>query len=268
MPPIEPIRERELFRKSEMTHHLGVKEEMVCVEKSTKRNGTLRDKAYVAIKNAIITARLEPNCRIVEEAMAADIGASRTPIREALQKLEIEGLIFKLPSSGFAVKGVTEEEVEDILGLQCVVEFTIEVYELLNVGTHETAFLVLNEAIEKRDLLLADPRYRETSGVGLQYALHRAAKNTRLYELVRGLRDCIDRYRVIVFRSHARLHLSVKDHKKMVGLVRTKNTRQIEKVISRHMTRGKNVIKRKIERDRGGRSDLSDATYFNQKKDP
>ena len=109
-----------------MTHHLGVKEEMVCVEKSTKRNGTLRDKAYVAIKNAIITARLEPNCRIVEEAMAADIGASRTPIREALQKLEIEGLIFKLPSSGFAVKGVTEEEVEDILGLQCVVEFTIE----------------------------------------------------------------------------------------------------------------------------------------------
>jgi len=251
-----------------MTHHLGVKEEMVCVEKSTKRNGTLRDKAYVAIKNAIITARLEPNCRIVEEAMAADIGASRTPIREALQKLEIEGLIFKLPSSGFAVKGVTEEEVEDILGLQCILEAYAGRLAVSRISEEEIS--LLDRLIEHQEGCLVSADVEKFIHLDSEFhdTIHRAAKNTRLYELVRGLRDCIDRYRVIVFRSHARLHLSVKDHKKMGGLVRKKNTRQIEKVISRHMTRGKNVIKRKIERDRGGRSDLSDATYFNQKKDP
>ena len=83
-------------------------------------------------------------------------------------------------------------------------------------------------------------------------ALHRAAKNARLYDLVQGLRDSIDRYRVIVFRSQARLHLSVKDHKEMVSLVRAGNGRKVEKLIRTHLTRGKNIIKKTIRRQREG----------------
>ncbi len=90
-------------------------------EKSITKK-TLSDHAYTSIKNAIITAQREPNERLIEETIAADMGTSRTPVREALQKLEKEGLIFRRPQTGFVVKGIAEEEVEDILDLQCLLE--------------------------------------------------------------------------------------------------------------------------------------------------
>ena len=74
-------------------------------EKRSIKDGPLSDQVYASIKNAIITAQLKPNQRVVEERMAADIGSSRTPVREALQKLEKEGLIFRPPRTGFVVKG-------------------------------------------------------------------------------------------------------------------------------------------------------------------
>ena len=85
-------------------------------------------------------------------------------------------------------------------------------------------------------------------------ALHRAAKDVRLYDLVQGLRDHLDRYRVMIFRL-TNLNLSIKDHKEIVSLMKTKNARQIEKLISvRHTNRGKNVIKKKIRRGRKARN--------------
>lgn len=214
---------------------------------SNKKSEVLRDRAYASIKNAIITARLEPNRRLVEETLAADIGVSRTPVREALQKLEKEGLIFKLTNAGFAVKGVSEEEVEEILGLQCVLEAYAG--RLATESITEKEMRSLNDIIARQEECLADANTEKFIRLDSEFhdAIHRAAKNTRLYELAQNLRDCMDRYRVIVFcSSHAKLSLSVKDHKQIVSLMRTKNARRIEKLISRHISRGKNVIKKKI----------------------
>jgi DNA-binding GntR family transcriptional regulator len=216
-------------------------------ENSNKRTGILRDRAYASIKNAIITARLEPNQRLVEEAMAAEIGASRTPIREALQKLEKEGLIFRLPSTGFVVKGVTKEEVEDILGLQCVLEGYAGRLAAERISEEETQSLA--EIIKRQEECLANADTEGFIHFDSQFhdAIHRVAKNRRLYSLVQNLRDCMDRYRVIVFcSSNARFRLSIRDHKEIVSLLKTRNAKRLERLIGRHITRGKNVIKKKI----------------------
>ena len=217
-------------------------------EKSIKRKGPLSDHVYRSIKNAIITAQREPYERLIEEAIAADLGTSRTPVREALQKLEKEGLIFRRPNLGFAVKGVTEEEVEDILDLQCVLEG--HAGRLAASRITEDELRALDDLIARQEDCLANSDVETFIRLDGEFhdALHRGAKNARLYDLVQGLRDSIDRYRVIVFRSHARLHLSVKDHKEMVSLMKTKNGRKIEKLIRTHMIRGKNIIKRRIKR--------------------
>jgi DNA-binding GntR family transcriptional regulator len=225
---------------------------MTSREKPKKKNEPLRDQAYASIKNAIITSRLEPNHRLIEETMAAEIGTSRTPVREALQKLEKEGLIFRRPRTGFAVRGVTEEEVEDIMDLQCMLEGYAGRLATSRITEDEINYL--NDLIERQEdcLMNADVETFIRLDGEFHDAIHRAAKNGRLYDLVQGLRDYMDRYRVIVFRSNPRLHLSVKDHKEVVSLMKTKNARQIEKLIGKHMIRGKNVIKRKIRRERGG----------------
>jgi DNA-binding GntR family transcriptional regulator len=221
---------------------------------SEKKSAVLRDRAYASIKDAIITARLEPNHRLVEESMAADIGVSRTPVREALQKLEQEGLIFRLPNTGFAVKGVSEEEVEDILGLQSVLERYAA--RLATESVTEKEIQSLNDIIVRQEECLENANTETFIRLDSEFhdTIHRAAKNNRLYELTQNLRDCMDRYRVIVFCSSlARFYLSVKDHKKIVSLMRTKDAKGIEKLISRHISRGKDVIKKNIGSERGER---------------
>ena len=218
-------------------------------EKSTKKKGPLRDHVYALIKNAIITAQREPNERLIEETIAADMGTSRTPVREALQKLEKEGLIFRRPNLGFAVKGVTEEEVEDILDLQSVLQGHAGRLAALRITDDELRSL--NDLVSRQEDCSDTETFIRLDGE-FHDALHWAAKNARLYDLVQGLRDSIDRYRIIVFRSQARLHLSVKDHKEMVSLMKTKNGRKIEKAIRTHLIRGKNIIKKTIRKKREG----------------
>ncbi len=86
------------------------------------KKGFLRERVYSGIKNSIITGELEPHTRLIEEDLAEAMRASRTPVREAFQKLEEEGLIYRRPRGGYAVKGVTEEEVDEIFGLRSVLE--------------------------------------------------------------------------------------------------------------------------------------------------
>jgi DNA-binding GntR family transcriptional regulator len=233
MYPLGPIRE----------------EEMTDREKSIKKKGPLSDHVYTSIKNAIITAQREPNERLIEETIAADLGTSRTPVREALQKLEKEGLIFRRPNMGFAVRGIAEEEVDDILDLQCLLEG--HAGRIAASRITEDELRSLNDLISRQEDCSDTETFIRLDGE-FHDALHRAAKNARLYDLVQGLRDSIDRYRIIVFRSQARLHLSVKDHKELVSLMRTRNGRKAEKLIRTHLIRGKNVIKKTIRKQQEG----------------
>ena len=218
-------------------------------EESMKKKGPLSDHVYRSIKDAIITAQRKPYERLIEEAIAADLGTSRTPVREALQKLEKEGLIFRRPENGFAVKGVAEEEVEDILDLQCLLEGYAGRLAASRITDDELRSL--NDLVSRQEDCSDTETFIRLDGE-FHDALHRAAKNARLYDLVQGLRDSIDRYRIIVFRSQARLHLSVKDHKELVSLMKTKNGRKIEKLIRTHLIRGKHIIKKTIRRQQKG----------------
>jgi len=219
-------------------------------EKRSIKDGPLSDQVYASIKNAIITAQLESNHRLIEETIAADMGTSRTPVREALQKLEEDGFIFRLPDTGFAVKGVAEEEVEDILDLQSMLESYAGCLATWRITEDELNYL--DDLIKRQEECVMNADTEMFIGLDGEFhdTLHRAAKHARLYDLVQGLRDCMDRYRVIIFRSHAKLYLSIKDHKEVVSLMKTKNARQIEKLIGKHMVRGKNIIKNKIRQDR------------------
>lgn len=222
----------------------------MCGEMSSSKKVPLSDHVYKLIKNTIITAQRGPNERLIEEIIAADLGTSRTPVREALQKLEKEGLIFRRANLGFAVKGVSEQELDDILDLQRVLEGHAGRLAVSRITDDELRFL--DDLIARQEECLANSDTETFIRLDGEFhdTLHRAAKNARLYDLVQGLRDSIDRYRVIVFRSNARLHLSVKDHKEMVSLMRAKNGGQIQRLIGTHMIRGKNVIKRRMKKQR------------------
>ena len=179
---------------------------------------------------------------------------SRTPVREAIQKLEKEGLIFRLPRGGFAVKPVTEEEVEEILGLRSV----LEGYSAFLAASRitDTELKQLDYIITKEDECLKNLDVDEFIKLDAEFhdVLYKAAKNARLYSLLNDLRDYMYRYRVIILHYQRKLHLAVQDHKEMLQSIKSKSPRQLEKLVRKHVSRGKDIIKKKIRQGEQARA--------------
>ncbi|MEK6655708.1 MAG: GntR family transcriptional regulator, partial [Thermodesulfobacteriota bacterium] len=94
-----------------------------------RKNGiSVREKTYDYLKSNILSGRFVPGERLAEEHLAEELGVSRTPVREALHKLEQEGLIEPLESRGFCVPHDSPEEIEDLFDIRTVLEgYTLKI---------------------------------------------------------------------------------------------------------------------------------------------
>jgi DNA-binding GntR family transcriptional regulator len=222
---------------------------MANIERSqeARKRKLLREHVYTGVKTAIISGDFQPGKRLIEERLAADMTTSRTPVREAIQKLEKEGLIFRLPRGGFAVKAVTEAEVEEVLGLRSVLEGYVGYLATSRITDHEMR--QLEEIIAQEDECLKNLNVDEFIRLDGEFhdVLYKAAKNARLYALLHDLRDYMYRYRVIILRYQRKPHLAVQDHKQMLASMKAKSPRQVEKLVRKHVSRGKDIIKKKIK---------------------
>jgi DNA-binding GntR family transcriptional regulator len=82
----------------------------------------VRERAYEHLKASILSGRFNPGERLAEEHLAKELGISRTPIREALHKLESEGLIKPLASRGFVASQDSKEDIEELFEIRAVLE--------------------------------------------------------------------------------------------------------------------------------------------------
>jgi DNA-binding GntR family transcriptional regulator len=220
---------------------------------AARKRKLLREHVYNGVKSAIIGGDFQPGKRLIEEKLAADMATSRTPVREAIQKLEKEGLIYRLSKSGFAVKPVTEEEVEEILGLRSVLEGYAAFLATSRITDAELK--QLDDIIAKEEECLKNLNVDEFIRLDGEFhdVLYRAAKNSRLYALLNDLRDYMYRYRVIILHYQRKLHLAVQDHKEMLASIKAKSPRQVEKLVRKHVSRGKEIIKKKIKQGQQAR---------------
>jgi len=85
-------------------------------------DNSLRNKAFKYIKTQILNGKYKPGETLIESKMAEELRVSRTPIREALQLLEIEGLVETCPNKGTVVLGISTEDVRDIYTIRCLIE--------------------------------------------------------------------------------------------------------------------------------------------------
>lgn len=82
----------------------------------------LRDVVFYTLRQAILKGELEPGERLMEMQLAEQLGVSRTPIREAIRKLELEGLVLMIPRRGAIVAKITEKDLKDVLEVRASLE--------------------------------------------------------------------------------------------------------------------------------------------------
>ena len=82
----------------------------------------LRDVVFNTLRQAILKGELKPGERLMEIQLADRLGVSRTPVREAIRKLELEGLVVMIPRKGAEVASITETDLQDVLEVRRALE--------------------------------------------------------------------------------------------------------------------------------------------------
>lgn len=173
----------------------------------------LRDVVYKKLRRAILTEELKVGERLTEIHLADRLGVSRTPIREAIRKLELEGLVVMIPRRGTIVAQITEKGLKDVLEVRRVLdmlstELACERIDDEGKAALEKACREFEEATKGGDL--HDIAQKD---VALHNIIVEATGNVVLQQMLRNLSEQMYRYRVKYLKDDASYEKLVKEHK-------------------------------------------------------
>lgn len=210
--------------------------------KRLKPRKPLGHEVHETLRKAIIVGDLEPGQRLIEEQLAESLGASRTPVRQAMHVLEREGLVERLERGGFAVKGLSVEDINEIFDLRAVLESFAarRAAEKITPGAinlltrHNEAFQRAVENEKSDQLAALNTEFHE--------ALYSLADNQRLRRIIGELRDHFYRYRVVLLQLQDMAQASYNDHKEMIQAMEARDIEKTEKLVRAHILKGKEAI--------------------------
>ena len=199
----------------------------------------IREIAYDTLKKAIITGDIPAGVRIVETEYADRMHISRTPLREALRKLERDGLVEYVPRRGVVVRAFTISDVEEIYTIRNALEMLTLPSIIQNATPEDVATLrrMLNEmdaydVISDIDAL--SPRAR-----AFHWQLTQISGLKRILRTIEGQDEYITRFSAIAIAKENRRHAAHAEHYQLVDLVERKDLEGFEALMRKHIERSK-----------------------------
>ena len=209
----------------------------------------LRDVVFNTLRRAILKGELKPGERLMEIALADKLGVSRTPIRVAIRKLELEGLVVMAPRKGAKVASITERDLSDVLEVRKGMEVLaislackrITGEELEKLETIEQSFQKLIESGNLTELAEMDVKFHDT--------IYQATNNQRLVQLLNNLREQMYRYRMEYLKDIAVRRTLAEEHKAICRALRERDEQQAEQYVSIHIDNQQKAIIRSLNQE-------------------
>ncbi len=210
-----------------------------------ERPRSLREQIHERLRVAIVTGELAPGAPIIEADLAATLGASRTPVREALRRLESEGLVEPRGLRGSVVRELRADEIVCIY----------EIRELLEglAAQRASRTLVANDYKELESIVrrmqatLADPVEFERLDTAFHDFLVEHADGPRLKRMLTDLREEIVSWRLLSLSSLDRRKATIKEHKAMIAAMRSRAEDAIMAATALHIRHARDSVLLRIE---------------------
>lgn len=205
--------------------------------KETRDKYSLRGKVYETIREDILSGRYKQNTELKEAAIGAELGVSRTPVREALRQLELEGLVNIIPNRGAYVNMITAKDVQDIYVLRSMLEglcarWATEYITQDQLDDLEET-LCLSEYHTKKNnyekLWELDSQFHEQ--------LYSAANSRILNHILSDFHDYVKRVRRATIASEGRSVKSTEEHRAIFEAIRDKDAIRAEELARQHVKR-------------------------------
>ena len=173
----------------------------------------LRDVVVKKLRKAMLTGALKPGERLMEIHLAEKLGVSRTPIREAIRKLELEGLVQMIPRRGAIVTEITEKSMKDVLEVRRALD--ILSVELACDRITEEEKETLEKACQNFELATKKGDLKEIArqDVAFHDIIVEATRNTKLIQILHNLSEQMFRYRFEYIKDYEQHQVLAHEHR-------------------------------------------------------
>ncbi|MCR5744060.1 MAG: GntR family transcriptional regulator [Lachnospiraceae bacterium] len=207
----------------------------------------LRDVVFNTLRQAILKGELEPGERLMEVTLANKLGVSRTPVREAIRKLELEGLVLMIPRRGAEVASISEKNMMDVLevreGLEnLALELACQRITPDQIIELKRANVNFENTLSQGDVIAiaeADEHFHEL--------IYKASGNEKLVQVINNIKEQMYRYRLEYIKDAKGRQRLVSEHKEIVGSLERKDLESAKRVMHVHLENQEETVKKNIQ---------------------
>ncbi|WP_024832717.1 GntR family transcriptional regulator [Ruminiclostridium josui] len=211
----------------------------------------LREVIFNSLREAIIIGELRPGERLMEVQLAEKMGVSRTPVREAIRKLELEGLVDMIPRKGAHVAELSIKDIMDVLEVRASLDGLAtslaaeritddELRELKHINGQFASYIEkenLNGSIKK------DVEFHDI--------IYKASRNDKLISIINNLREQVQRFRVIYLKEYNNSKNLIKEHNDIYEAVSSRSVENARNIAKTHIINQESTILSSLKMTKG-----------------
>lgn len=195
----------------------------------------IRDMIYDHLREAVFSGEFKPGDRLVENDLAEQMNVSRTPVREALRKLETEGIVEYIPRKGVVVKEFSRSDIIEIYSIRQALEVMSTIAASERITPEELAFLRSRLDNAERHMVCGDDEAVFKDHQEFTDGLIASSKMPRLIQLIGTYRDYLHRFRRITLGKKPRQADVLRQHRAILDAVEEKDAEKVARLVKTHL---------------------------------
>lgn len=208
-----------------------------------KENKSLTSLIFDRIREDILNGRYLTGDKLVEIKLADELGVSRTPVREALKQLELDGLVDNIPNRGVVVKGISQDDIDDILTIRLCIEGLVGQW---------AAERILDEEIKELEEIFDLMEFYTSKGdvdkifelnTKFHETLYKATKSRYLEGVLKDFQLFIKSSRNSSLKTEGRLFTALEEHRNILAAIKNHDRENTRNSLVKHISESNENIK-------------------------
>lgn len=196
---------------------------------------SLRKRVFDHIQNDILNGKYQPGDSLIETRLSAELGVSRTPIREAIRQLELEDLVQTIPNKGAIVKGISPQDIKDIYTIRMMIEGLAARWAAEKITPEELK--ELREALEFEEFYTMKNDVAHLGKYDFKFhdIIFKASKSKPLMHTLSTFHHYVQRARNASFETPGRALKALEEHRNIYNAIAAGDAERAEKLTTEHV---------------------------------
>ncbi len=207
----------------------------------------LRDVVFNTLRQAILKGELAPGERLMEIQLAERLGVSRTPIREAIRKLELEGLVLMIPRKGAEVAKISEKSLRDVLEVRRSLEELAIELACQRMTPDDVAELEIKQEEFRNAVLNGNAMEIAETDEAYHDVIYKGTLNERLVQMINNLREQMYRYRLEYIKDEDKRQVLLLEHDHILMAVKMKKVEDAKEAMREHIDNQEITVSKNIK---------------------